>query len=127
MGGQFLGRRAFVHSAEIDSRLIVQDRTDIVSVQNLCQKPDVVQIELEQVFADRLRKWEYGVGDRVDIQGDSGGDQVFKLILIVGKALSPLVLDILEYDPFLPVLQIGGNHVIDPADLQFSVVVRFIL
>ena len=52
--GQLLGHHAFIHRAEIDPRLIVQDRTYIAAVQNVRQKAYVVQIELEQVFADRL-------------------------------------------------------------------------
>ena len=83
MRGQLLGHHAFVHRAEIDPRLIVQDCADIAAVQNIGQKSNVVQIELEQILADGLRKREYGVGDCIDVQRDPRGDQILKLILIV--------------------------------------------
>lgn len=85
VGRQLLGHHAFIHRAEIDPRLIVQDRTDIAAVQNVRQKPHVVQIELEQVFADGLRKGKDRGGDCVDVQGDPRRNQIFKFILIVGK------------------------------------------
>ena len=127
VSGQLLGHYAFIHRAEIDPRLIVQDRTDIAAVQNVGQKPHVVQIELEQILADRLRKREHRRGDRVDVQDDACGDQIFKLVLIIGETLAALVLDILKDHAFFLALQIGGDHLIDPADLQLFVVVRFVL
>ena len=127
VGGQLLGDHAFIDGAEVDPRLIVQDRADVAAVQYVRQQSHVVPIELEQIFADGLREGEHGIGDRVDVQDDSRGDQVFKLILIVGKPLAALVLDVLKDHPLLFVLQIGGDHLIDPADLQLFVVVRFIL
>ena len=125
--GQLLGHHAFIHGAEIDSGLIVQDRADIAAVQNVSQKPNVIQIEFEQVFADRLRKREHRRGDRVDVQDNTGGDQVFKLVLIIGESLAAFVLDILKDHALLLALQIGGDHLIDPADLQLLVVVRLVL
>ena len=127
VSGQLLGHHAFIHGAEIDPGLIVQDRADIAAVQNVGQKPHVVQIELEQILAYRLRKREHRRGDRVDVQDDPRGDQIFKFVLIIGETLAALILDILKNDPLLLALQIGGDHVIDPADFQLFVVVRFVL
>ena len=94
--GQLRGHHAFIHGAEIDSGLIVQDRADIAAVQNVRQKPYVVQIEFQQVFADGLRKREDRSRDCVDVQDDPSRDQIFKLVLIIGEALAALVLDILK-------------------------------
>ena len=127
VSGQLLGHHAFIHGAEIDSGLIVQDRPDIAAVQNVGQKPHVVPIELEQVFAHRLRERERRRGDRVDVQDDARGDQIFKLVLIIGETLAALVLDILKNHPLLLAPQIGGDHVIDPADFQLPIVVRLVL
>ena len=74
VSGQFLGHNAFIYGTEIDPCLVVQDRADIVAVQDIRQKSHIVQIKLEQIFTDRLRKWKYWCGDRIDVQGDASRD-----------------------------------------------------
>ena len=45
---------AFIDRAEIDTFFIIQHSADIVPVKKARQEPHIVEIELEQVFADRL-------------------------------------------------------------------------
>ena len=106
--GQLLGHHAFIHRAEIDPRLIVQDRTYIAAVQNVRQKAYVVQIELEQVFPCGLDQRENRIGDGLNGQGDPGADQILKLVAVIAEGLSLLILDALGHHALFLVLHIGG-------------------
>ena len=44
----------------------------------------------------RVRQLGTRRGDRVDVQDDARGDQIFKLILIIGEPLAAFILDILK-------------------------------
>ena len=46
MGDQFAGNNTFIDRSKVDAALILQNRTDIVAVQDSGQNADIVQLQL---------------------------------------------------------------------------------
>ena len=120
MGDELAGDDALIDRAEVDAPLVLQDRADIAAVQDGGQNTDVVQIELQQVLAGGLDQREGRRGDGLHVQRNAGADQVFKLVFIIGEGAAFLPLNPLRHHALFLVLQVGGDLIVDPADLQLA-------
>ena len=120
VGDELAGDDALIDRAEVDAPLILQNRTDIVAVQDSGQNTDVVQIELQQVLAGGLDQREGRCGDGLHVQRNACADQVFELIFIIGEGAAFLSLNPLRHHALFLVLQVGGDLIVDTADLQLA-------
>ena len=120
VGNELAGDDALIDRAKVDAPFILQDRADIAAVQNGGQNTDVVQIKLQQVLAGGLDQWEGRRGDSLHVQRNAGADQVFKLVFIIGEGAAFFALNPLRHHALFLVLQVGGDLIVDPADLQLA-------
>ena len=123
VGDELAGDDALIDRAKVDAPLVLQDRADIAAVQDGGQDTDVVQIELQQVFAGGLDQGEGRRRDGLHVQCNAGADQVFELIFIIGEGAAFLPLNPLRHHALFLVLQVGGDLVVDTADLQLALCV----
>lgn len=119
VSGQLAADYQFIDGAKVDTFLIIHDGGNIVLIQQSRKQANIVQIELEQIFAFGFHQRKLRIGNGFYLVADSAFDKVLKFILILNGAGLLLVLDLFESNPLLLVLQIGGDEFINALNLQF--------
>ena len=66
-----------------------------------------------------------GVGNRLDVQSNPRADEVFKLVAVIAEGFALFIFNVLGNHTFLFVFHVGGDKVVNPADVQFSLFIVF--
>ena len=92
MGPQFRGDNAFIDASQIHAETIVHYSVDVILVEFIGKKSDVVHVKLQQILALGLLEREDRRGDGFHLDGDSSPGYIVELVLIVFVPFTLFVL-----------------------------------
>ena len=71
MCAKFLGYHILIDGTKIDTANIVENWTDVITIEYTSKQAHIVQIELQKVFLECLTQREMRIGDGINGQGNN--------------------------------------------------------